>query len=170
MVCNIDNWKHLIKGYGARSHFRLASVLRAAMAARYFCDVEFVNLGCSWPKTEAAQENLLRGLRGWDFHPEIAEYLNMNECRMIGDFTLDAGRGPRWFHVWMHPLEDRLSVIKQWPPSELVVQCDLAAAGQRIHARFAALSGRAFASKAFSVEGISPSNPFLLSDLKEAAE
>lgn len=140
------------------------------MAIRYHRDVEYGIISYPWPGARDAQVAMLRDLRGWERDPLIGDYLHDNDYEMTGAFTLDAGFGDRWFHVWMRPVDRNVIVIKQPPSSTFLVQCNLAVAGlQHIRAEFATLSGRIFASKFFSLRGVHRYEPLLLEDLEEVA-
>lgn len=143
--------------------------LRRADMVFYHEDVDIMFLKCPWPKAQVDQEKLLRSLRGWALDPDIDEFLSDYGFHLLHVFNLNAGHGPRWFHVWGDPWHKACLVLKQSPASHVVVQCSLTAADQRIHAEFVTLGGRIFASKVLLVEAITLDKPLRMYELIGAA-
>lgn len=105
----------------------------------------------------------------WMFAAEISS-LRRNGFCMLDEFILDAGHGPCCFHVWWDIRQRGFLVIKDASVPCLVVIYELTTADQCIHAEFATLGGRVFASKDFSVEVVTPDEPLLLIYLENAAQ
>lgn len=144
--------------------------------AFHYDGADWTNVNGSWPSTRAAQVQLLLRQRAWGRHEDLFLTLMSDRWELVGDLTLDAGFGPRWFHVWQPPRRRgvrprELLIVKQPPSTSFVVQCALTASNQRIHAEFATMNGRVFASSQFAVAGWRDRlfRPVLLEDLETDA-